>query len=235
MLTWNVHACVGGDGRFDPDRVASIVCRVAPDVVALQEVDSRARRTNSLDVFAYLRERIGGHAAEARTIETSDGDYGHLLLSRWPIHCAAVHDITVAGREPRALIEVEAVSPNGHLRVIGAHFGLRRGERRGQTQALHALMHKQPNGATIVAGDFNELRRSSATHVGLTPAFHAVRADATFPSWHPVFALDRIWCRPPLRVRKSRVLRDARAASDHLPLVADLDWIGGWNCDFSGS
>ena len=38
-------------------------------------------------------------------------------------------------------------------------------------------------------------------------------------------ALDRIWCRPPLSVRHSRVLPGARTASDHLPLIAELDWL----------
>lgn len=231
VLTWNVHACVGGDGRFDPDRVAAIVRRASADIVALQEVDSRWRRSTGLDVFAFLRDRIGGHAAEARTIETGDGDYGHMVLSRWPLRRSGVHDISAIGRERRAIIDVDAWSPHGAIRVICAHFGLRRSERRGQTEILRALTQKEPNGATIVAGDFNELRRRSATHVGLAPSFQAARSAATYPSWHPVFALDRIWCRPPLHVRQSHVLREGRGASDHLPLIADLDWIGERNCD----
>jgi endonuclease/exonuclease/phosphatase family metal-dependent hydrolase len=226
VVTWNVHACVGGDGRFDPDRVASIVRDLSPDIVALQEVESRRHLSGGLDMFAFLRERVGGHAAEARTIMTEEWDYGHMLLSRWPLRRVQAHDISVAGREPRGIVEAETLSPFGPIRVIGAHFGLRRRERRLQTATLRAIVDPGSDGAAIVAGDFNELRRRSATHRSLAPHFHGTTIFATFPSWRPLVPLDRIWCRPPLRVHRSRVLRSARSASDHLPLIADLEWVG---------
>ena len=226
VVTWNVHACVGRDGRFDPLRVASILRGLSPDIVALQEVDSRRRRTHGLDVFVFFREHFGGHAAEARTIATADGDYGHMVMSRWPLGYPRVHNISMTGREARAIIDVEAHSPFGPIRVFGAHFGLKRRERRKQTAALRAVVAREYDGAAIVFGDFNELRRRSATHRALAPTFHACPIFATFPSRRPLFALDRIWCRPPLRVGRGHVLRGAGAASDHLPLIADLDWIG---------
>ena len=37
VATYNVHACVGTDGRPDPSRVASVDRRTRPDIVALQE------------------------------------------------------------------------------------------------------------------------------------------------------------------------------------------------------
>jgi endonuclease/exonuclease/phosphatase family metal-dependent hydrolase len=47
VLSWNVHGCVGGDGRFDPERVARVIERHRPDVALLQERSTRrgARRT----------------------------------------------------------------------------------------------------------------------------------------------------------------------------------------------
>ena len=225
VVTWNVHACVGGDGRFDPDRVVAIVRGLSPDIVALQEVEARRSRTGGLDVFAFLREQICGHAAKARTITTADGDYGHMVLSRWPLHASRVHDISVAGREPRSIVDATALAPFGPIRVIGAHFGLDWRERRKQTAALRTVVESGPDGAAIIAGDFNELRRRSATHRALSPTFDAAATIATFPSRRPLVALDRIWCRPPLSVRHSRVLPGARTASDHLPLIAELDWV----------
>ena len=225
-MTWNVHACVGRDGRFDPLRVASILRGLSPDIVALQELDSRRRRTHGLDVFVFFREHLGCYAAEARTVTTVEGNYGHVVLSRWPLANPRVHDISVAGREPRAIIDVEAISPFGPIRVFGTHFGLKRSERRMQTAALRAIVDRERDGAAIVIGDFNELRRRSATHRALIPTFHTGPIFATFPSRRPLFALDRIWCRSPLRVGQSHVLRGAGGASDHLPLIADLDWIG---------
>ncbi len=227
VVTWNVHACIGRDGKFDPLRVAAILRGLSPDIVALQEVDSRRRKAHGLDVFVFFREHFGGHAAEARMVTTTEGDYGHMVMSRWPLGRRRIHDISIAGREPRAVIDVDALSPFGPIRVFGAHFGLKRSERRMQTAALRAVVDRARDGAAIVLGDFNEFRRRSATHRALIPTFHACPIFATFPSRRPFFALDRIWCRSPLRVARSHVLRGAGGASDHLPLIADLDWIDG--------
>ena len=48
-----------------------------------------------------LREALGEHGIEAKSIVASDGEYGQLLLSRWPLGAAHIHDITHAKREPR--------------------------------------------------------------------------------------------------------------------------------------
>ena len=37
VATYNIHACVGTDGRHDPDRIASVVAELDADIVAMQE------------------------------------------------------------------------------------------------------------------------------------------------------------------------------------------------------
>jgi endonuclease/exonuclease/phosphatase family metal-dependent hydrolase len=44
----------------------------------------------------------------------------------------------------------------------------------------------------------------------------------TFPAGLPLLALDRVWVHPRAALRALRVHR-TRVASDHLPLVADLE------------
>ena len=39
VMTYNVHACVGTDGRLDVERIASVIRMYSPDIVALQELD----------------------------------------------------------------------------------------------------------------------------------------------------------------------------------------------------
>src|SRR5690606_8328687 len=41
FASYNIHKCVGIDGRYDPDRVGAVIAEINPDVIALQEVDSR--------------------------------------------------------------------------------------------------------------------------------------------------------------------------------------------------
>ena len=40
-MTWNIHGAFGRNPRFDLTRVVELILRADPDIVALQEVDSR--------------------------------------------------------------------------------------------------------------------------------------------------------------------------------------------------
>jgi endonuclease/exonuclease/phosphatase family metal-dependent hydrolase len=81
IMTWNVHGTFNLNPHFNLDGVCAIIEKWAPDVVALQEVDSRGR---SDDVFGRLADSVGEHRVEARSIIAEDGHYGQVLLSRWP-------------------------------------------------------------------------------------------------------------------------------------------------------
>jgi len=56
------------------------------------------------------------------------------------------------------------------------------------------------------------------THLGKTALVR------TFPSWFPIFALDRIWVSPSAALTEICCLRTplTRVASDHLPLKANI-------------
>jgi len=41
VLTWNIHGTFGRNPRFDLARVVELIDRWDPQIVALQEVDSR--------------------------------------------------------------------------------------------------------------------------------------------------------------------------------------------------
>ncbi|MFM2281827.1 MAG: hypothetical protein RLZZ444_4058, partial [Pseudomonadota bacterium] len=41
VASYNVHKCVGNDGRFDPERILRVIREIDPDVIALQEADKR--------------------------------------------------------------------------------------------------------------------------------------------------------------------------------------------------
>ena len=51
VASYNVHKCIGRDGKFDPDRICRVIHELRADVVALQEADSRfGERTGLLDL-----------------------------------------------------------------------------------------------------------------------------------------------------------------------------------------
>ena len=84
VMTWNIHSGVGTDGRFDLTRVVKTIGAI-PDVVALQEVDSRQTLAPARSAFAVLRDAVGEHGIEAKSIITADGAYGQMVVSRWPL------------------------------------------------------------------------------------------------------------------------------------------------------
>ncbi len=218
VLTWNVHSCIGIDGRLDPERVRRHIRAIAPDIAALQEVDSRRDRRDGFDL---LGASLGNHRAEVRTVRTLDGDYGHMLLSRWPIAEWREHDISYGSREPRSMIEATIESALGRINVLCLHLGLNRRERRQQALKIEALAEAD-NRPTIVMGDFNEPTGSGAAARVLERGFLSAGRHRTWPSAWPLLPLDRIWFEATLSLVRAGVHGEARLASDHLPLWADL-------------
>lgn len=224
-LTWNVHGFVGSSGEHNHHAIMKAVRSLDADIVSLQEVDERHGRPNAQSGFVELREAFASYSAEARTIRTPDGDYGHILMSRWPMKDRRCVDLSVSGREPRMAISTKIESPHGAVHVLSTHLGLSARERRGQLALLKKHLAPAKASAAIVLGDFNEWRRFGAATRALCPPFEVAARLPSFPSRRPVFALDRIWCRAPLEPVASKVATEYRSLSDHLAVVADLRFI----------
>ncbi|SEP70970.1 Metal-dependent hydrolase, endonuclease/exonuclease/phosphatase family [Faunimonas pinastri] len=221
LMTWNIHAGIGPDGVRDLARIVALIRRHDPDIVALQEVDSRHDAPGEEPAFAFLKRSLGLHAVEARAITVPDGDYGHMLISRFPVCGMQVHDISIARREPRRAIEARVDTPQGPLTVVAVHLGLKLRERRQQAERL-ADMVRRAEGPVAMLGDFNEwqglgaVRRLAAA--GLPERTH----HRTFPASRPMLKLDRIFARPAGLLVSTRTDPAGRGASDHLPLIADI-------------
>ncbi len=221
LMTWNIHGAVGRNPRFDLARVVELISRHKPDIVALQEIDSRRAIAGGGNPFEILQSALGSHGVGAKTITTVDGDYGQALFSRWPMQSSEIRDISFPEREPRRAIRSEIATPAGPLRVIATHLGLSLGERRSQAAALLELM----DGAamtTVMLGDFNDWLWAGSVRKVLARALPGRTRHRTFPSICPLLYLDRIYCRPREALLGGRTDRSARRISDHLPVIADI-------------
>ncbi|ODN69696.1 endonuclease/exonuclease/phosphatase family protein [Methylobrevis pamukkalensis] len=218
VMTWNIHGAVGPDRRFDMDRIAAVIRRHAPDLLAVQEIEGRGRNA---DVLAWLAGSHG-HRADAHTITAPDGAYGHALFSRWALSDVVIHDVRVAGREPRSVIEATAATPAGPVHVLAAHLGLSPAERRRQIRRIAGLVRARSDMTSVVLGDFNDWTPVGHVRRTLAALLPERTRLATFPSWMPRLRLDRIHCRAPARILAAWTDFDARFGSDHLPVIADL-------------
>ncbi len=232
VATWNIHACVGSDGVYDVPRVAAVLAGLEADIIGLQEVDWRRPMQGGREMLAYLADQLGMHAVEGPNLHDHRGRYGNGLLTRLDVLEHRLHSLAFTGREPRGAIDAVLDCGVGRVRVVVTHLGLRFGERRAQVATLRDLASNGPEvEASLLLGDMNEWASRWLMRRAFTPEPYArMLTGRTFPSRAPIFPLDCIFLRPkPLRVRSSVVRsRDARLASDHLPVVADCAWaIGG--------
>jgi endonuclease/exonuclease/phosphatase family metal-dependent hydrolase len=221
VMTWNIHGAVGGNPRFDLAGVVELIKRWDADVVALQEVDSRRKHACAGNPFAVLQEALGRHGIGAKSITTDDGDYGQMLISRWPITTYEIHDISFAEREPRRAVKVEVETPFGPIRVIATHLGLSIRERRSQARTLLDIAGAGDM-TTMVIGDFNDWFWPGSVRSALSRELPGYTRYRTFPSRWPLLRLDRVYCRPGEALIRSYIDGQARACSDHLPIIADV-------------
>jgi endonuclease/exonuclease/phosphatase family metal-dependent hydrolase len=224
VASYNIHRCIGTDGRRDVARVARVIESLDADIIALQEVESRPGtdgRPMQMDVLAHL---VGLTAVSGPTIERTDGHFGNALLTRLPIHSVRKMDLTFRRREPRGAIDVDFDVAGSRLRVIATHLGLLPRERRHQVQRILETTADQREGATVLLGDINEWLVTGRPLKWLHQRFGQCRAPRTFPAWFPIFALDRIWVHPKeaLVCFDAKTTAEARVASDHLPVRAEL-------------
>jgi len=220
VMTWNIHGAVGRNPRFDLARVVALIRRWDPDIIALQEVDSRRALAGAANPFEALPEALGIHAIGARAITGTDGDYGQMLISRFPIVAHDIHDISYPEREPRCAIRALLTTPIGPLTVIATHLGLSIRERRNQVLKLIDLTAGRA--PMVMVGDFNDWFWPGSVRKALTRVLGGRTRYRTFPSVFPLFRFDRVYCYPRDILMKSCVDKGARALSDHLPVIADL-------------
>jgi endonuclease/exonuclease/phosphatase family metal-dependent hydrolase len=227
FASYNVHKCVGLDGRFDPARTVAVIKETGADVVALQEVDQRfGDKTGLLDMQMLQRE-CGLVPVPIRGTRRSHGWHGNLILFRQGAVIAA-QQLALPGVEPRGALVVDIELASGPLRIIAAHFGLLRRCRARQARAILAAATAEPGRPTVVMGDLNEWRlgQRSSLHA-LAPDFGPLQAAvASFPARLPLLPLDRILANPQSLVQSIEVHDTplARIASDHLPVKAAISF-----------
>jgi endonuclease/exonuclease/phosphatase family metal-dependent hydrolase len=222
IATYNIHGAVGCDRKFCPERVADVLREINADIIALQEVPLGGSKTPN--VLNMLQEATGYVAAEGPACDRPERRYGNAVLTRYPILSLRSIDLSFGSREPRGALDAD-INCHGHLlRIVATHLGLRPAERQEQIRRLLQVFDTDEM-PVILLGDINEWFVWGRSLRWLVSHFQAVPAPKTFPSRHPLFALDRIWIRPRHRLVHVEVHATplARIASDHLPLVAHID------------
>jgi endonuclease/exonuclease/phosphatase family metal-dependent hydrolase len=225
VATYNVHGCIGNDRMCSPLRTAGILTELQCDVIALQEVDNHPREALEYLPLDFLATHTGLKPISGLRAIRHRAAYGNAILTRLNVLSVQLHDLTVLKHEPRGAIDVLLEQDGECVRVIATHLGLNGAERKAQIrmlmQEIEPFLHQTP---VVLLGDFNEWHPRARNLDPLREQFGGHPAIASFPSWAPFLALDRIWVHPADALIETASVRKpkTRHASDHLPIRAVL-------------
>jgi endonuclease/exonuclease/phosphatase family metal-dependent hydrolase len=225
VASYNIHQCIGTDGRRDPGRVGRVILELDAQVIGLQEVESKSGGGLEDAQMDYLAQNTGLEAVPGTTVWRADSQYGNVLLTSYPIVEIRLVDLSVTGREPRGAIDAMLDVHGRAVRVIVTHLGLTASERRNQVERLVHILGDEGEQPVILLGDTNEWFPLSRPIRALHQCLGKAPAKPTFPARFPLLSLDRIWVRPrealeTVRPHKSPL---AKIASDHLPLKVNVE------------
>jgi len=235
VATYNVHGCIGLDGRLSPARIARVLLSLDADVIALQELDVGRSRSRSVDQAQIIADLLEMKMHFGAAIDVTGERYGNAILSRWPMTLKRA-ELLSPGRgssEPRGAVWATVTLGDEPVEVISTHLGLTQADR---LQQLGTLLGADwpclgdAHSRTILCGDLNSPPDSSICR-RLSQKFRDVqladgqRGRATWPSGFPMRRIDHIFAGDGFRVLETDVPRTrlTRVASDHLPLVVDLE------------
>jgi endonuclease/exonuclease/phosphatase family metal-dependent hydrolase len=174
IMSYNIRHGVGMDLKLDLKRIAAVISKTNPDLIALQEIDNRCGRSGNIDIAAELGKMLGMQHRFGKFMDYGGGEYGMAVLSKLHIKETIRHQLP-KGEEPRCALEVKVDIPGKPkpLSFICIHNDWITEEIR--IKQIGALLdnlkgYKNP---IILAGDFNgkssdksiELLRKNNFHV----------------------------------------------------------------------
>lgn len=220
VVSWNIQAA-----RAAPLKaVAAELEKMKADVMALQEVDLRVRRTGYTDQPQALARALGAHYVFAASIKYDGGDYGLAVLSRWPLGGVRRHRLDPsASTEHRIVLEAVVCTPGGPLRVFNHHADRRPAARPPGFARVRAIVQPHLGEGVVLAGDFND----GPTAAGIVGLLEAGLMDVGAALNEPTAGgsrIDYLLVDQPLAKRLQRVMVWRTNRSDHHAVVAEFAW-----------
>ncbi len=225
--------------RLNLRRIARLLDALAPDVVALQEIDERSRWAGNFDHLDYLRVHTRfAHSVfgiNNRRTGLLNLSYGNAVLSRHPIRASETVVFGQRRMGEKGFLYVELDVAGRCVPLVNLHLHHRsRAQRLVQLERLtawlrekHKLHAKLWSMPPIICGDFNNAHtRLDATaallkHLSIYGDYTLhPQLGRTFPSPLPARTLDYIFLPPDCTRVKCEIVRSV--ASDHRPVLVEF-------------
>ncbi|MGA0559687.1 endonuclease/exonuclease/phosphatase family protein [Larkinella sp. VNQ87] len=231
VMTYNIHHCnpPSAGTNIEVEAIARVITKEEPDLVALQEVDVNTERSGKgIHQARELARLTGMYYFFSKAIDHQGGDYGVAVLSRFPILDSSRFILPVdpvLGGETRTIAAVTVEVAKGKKIIFAStHLDLKEPNRLSQSELIVKQFEKTGL-PMVLGGDFNA-RPDSKVIQYLDQ--HFVRScqecAPTIPVKNPNRAIDFVMYTPNglIKSLSTRVI-DEPYASDHLPVVAELE------------
>jgi endonuclease/exonuclease/phosphatase family metal-dependent hydrolase len=223
LATYNIHKFVGTDGKRSESRILEIIKALNADILALQEFVLEDHSENMPKVETFAAE-AGYHFIAQPMLRANKMVQFNLLLSRVPVSSKNLVTLPRDGKEPRGAIDAGFEFGKAKIRIAATHLGLTPAARFRQLQLILDMRSDAANEPFALLGDLNIMFPWERTRRHLHAAFSKQRQPASFPSRLPLLATDSIYFSKTGANHEVCVFAEgeARIASDHLPLFADV-------------
>lgn len=222
------------------DRIARLLRRLRPDIVALQEVDESSHWNKHINLLDYLQANaayshafMGVHNRRAGNKELA---YGNAILSHHSIHSTETVPFGTRTLGEKGYVFAQVKVGDTVIPVINLHLDYR--SRRIRTEQVERIIEdldarsRKLNGALrmapIIFGDFNTSSKRSRdavqhllTHVRKHTDYRIhPEGGRTFPAHFPRWGFDFFFVPPKYEVTSCRVIRSY--VSDHRPVLMQI-------------
>ena len=231
VMTYNIHESYSADYRVDLDEMARVIEAQKPDIIGLQEVN-RARISNGLiDCLSYLSQRLDMPSVFGPSFD--DGQFGNAIISRHPVLSWKMLRYRNNNKDRVCgALHARFQTPSGPVNIYVTHLDKMKDSSIRKKQVGELLGYWDRNPRSIIMGVFN----AAPDMPEMTPLYRAGLIDILETAGKknvttylgdfstPPGRFDYIFLTPDIRFKNVRVIESR--ASDHVPVVVDIDVAG---------
>jgi len=250
VATYNIHKAHSTIVGCRIGVLKDALTEINADIICLQEVQETNTKRHITSVEEHgelqtvaLKGDLYPYVAYGANAIYKHGNHGNAILSKYQIQSWQNIDVSAHKLEQRGILHAVIEHPKyGEIDVICLHFGLFKGGRNIQTNALieHVRKSVLSNRPLIIAGDFNDwnlhVHKVLTQELSLKDVIESKNNDMpnvryskraklgrTFPSFAPWFKLDRLYVRG-FEINEAYIKSGSiwRKRSDHVPIQATL-------------
>lgn len=219
IMTYNIHHAEGLDGKVDYERIAAIIRKADPDIVALQEVDQGTSRTQQVDQAKRLADLLQYQVVFGKALNFQGGNYGLAIMTRGNILSKRTFALPYRiGQEPRIVLEakIDLGKDWPVIQIYNAHLCHLSAETRlQQVQRVIQIIPEDTGNLMLLAGDFNAQPKTAPMHLLWKQGWNDCLESHD--------GIDYLLSSPGAKVQlKSSRIIHAPMASDHHPVFAEL-------------